>query len=248
MLSSTQNHRRITPRDQLDKPENERIVYQLRPGSVYDRGEFKRRCCARGAQYVPDDQTQASLRRGLTEMLGEAADADQLQEFLALVDAAEPYFAAAAEVLDLTRAGAPMDVVLAASRAARMPDGMVERFEHLQSLVMRGFPPFAAKLADREFWKQIAPIEAFRMTVSAVENADFKIARAQDGVTEETLLRVPDDHLREVGFAAIDLMFLSGSEEKNSASPSPGNSTHKSSRTAKTGRKTTRRPRAKAGA
>jgi len=248
VLVSTQTPGRLTPRDQIKKTKAKRIVYLVNAGGVYARANHRRAVAELGAQFPDNHDMLATLRRGVEHLLSDPADAVSLAECLGVVDLYTTHIDALEEAMRMRAAGAAEDEILAKLQEHAIAPDLKDRIEQLELVVARGYSPFAAKNAARDFFMAVSPVEAFRQFVVGVENAPFDFRTGPGGVPDDVLENVPEHHRVEIGFAALDLMSVNKAEEKNLKSPSPGTSSPKSSATAKRGPNRTQRRTAKAGA
>ncbi len=208
------------PPGQDDVPEDQRVAYQLRVPSYYDRAAYKRSCLAKGAVFHANSKIFATAREGIAAILLDPDDPDRIHAE-GLLDTAEV-------------ADGDDDVELDDETAAALPN--------LEAVLRQHYEPYAQLLADRAHWMEIAPFEAARMFVDGWENIDVPFRRSLDGVPVELLDALPRVHIALVGFEIMGLMRPSELEAKNSESPSSSQSSTKTSTAAKEPPQTTSSP------
>jgi hypothetical protein len=165
---------------------------------------------------IPTWITKARYRRAMTEAgtriwSKDAMIASARQEIL---DSAPSNMKGLLEVCDLYESmTAETDTTLVVSA--------LEAWEQLARALQRAGGDFASRVADNEFWSQMAPMVAARCFLVGTDSLRFK--RGPDGLIPEATLSgtVPDDDLAMIGWRAMALFQPSETETKNSASPRP---------------------------
>ena len=105
--------------------------------------------------------------------------------------------------------------------APALDEAFAQEWAALEEVLARE-PRYAAILADRRHWLDVAPMIAAQHFLIGWENVGFPFKRARRGYVSESLIeRIGEGWAREIGMRAIELMSINKATEKNSASPSP---------------------------
>jgi len=211
-----------------------RRTYSIRTPGVTDRAVIRRQVRALGAQYWVPDVMRESLLAGLDGLAGNIGDAEQVEKLRSVI---ETYYAAVDGVL----------------KKGVKAERLLSEFQEVESLIRRAWQPYAQKFADNEFYLSVHAQEAVRaLVVGWVGDDDATlpvgVISGHGGLSEDDMVRIPPEHMNELDWRIAELMYLSGSEEKNSVSPSPGDSGPETSPTARTTPKKTRPRKKTAGA
>jgi len=235
MITSAKQSVRYTPRDLCDddgQPIKGAPVYIIEPPTVFTRSEWNRALMNIGARQVTSVDLLAVLRRGIREVV----DEDQREELLTFVQEFEDssqgldeQVTSARQIID--EHGEDSDLGKEATRALveaidRHSD-LVGRMDDLEGQMRTMYPPYARKLGDQTFWMENAPIIAAQLYLKAGENTDVEITRERGRVPNEIIDALPRNHIREIGWHAVRLMFPNEDDAKNSARPSSSASSRK---------------------
>ena len=167
-------------------------TYQIRVPSIRARAAWRRDVAQAGARLPANGE----LFEGLRGALRDVAPAN-LEELLAKIDLAEAVQSGAADA----------DPSLAREIAA------------LETQMMSA-PTYAALVAARTYWFEIAPLLAAAHFLDGWRNVTPKFRKERGLVPESLLAELPPGHFAEIGIAAMNLMAVTKAQEKNSASPS----------------------------
>lgn len=180
--------------DRFPIPDSD-AVYLIEVPTAISKARYRRAMTALGTRIWGKDAMIGCARQ---EILDSAPDNQK-----ALLDICNLYENVAAET-NTQVAGSTLDAWVRLARVLQGSGG-----------------DFAARVADNEFWGQVAPIVAARCFLTGTEALRFK--RGTDGlISEETLAgSVPDDHIGAIGWRALALFTPSEAETKNFASPQP---------------------------
>lgn len=239
-LVSTGAPVRFVPPDQAGKPEREQTAYYVKPAGVFEKPLYRRICAERAGSFPTDETMFATVRRGL--------ESSGREDLLAVVDDYEPVYREFEEALREARALATPEEREERVRGHEVPPDLAAAMEDVESLLMGGFEPYRLYHARRVYYMEVAAIVSFQLLCTGWDNGAVDFKRNQNGIPSDVMDKLPAGHVEYAGDRAIGLMTLSGEEEKNSDSPSPGASTEATSSTAKDGPRKTPRPRGKAGA
>jgi len=229
-IKSTSAPVRMEPTGQDDVDEDKRVAYLVKVPSVYDRAAYRRQVKARGARlFMP-----AEMRQSMRTDVAAANDAgafskDEARAANATIDAFEAALAARDGDADTA-----------------VPDKLLQAFMDFEESVRGLGGEYAGRLAENEYYLEIAMIEAVRMFVVGWENVDADFKRVEPvGLSENSLQAISDDHLRQIDGKVGALMAPGGTAEKNLNSPSPGPSGPATSQAAKPSQPKTRRTKTK---
>lgn len=236
MIISAKQVVRYTPRDLIedDRPVEGAPVYLIEPPTVFTRSEWNRALLDIGARQVSSDDLMATLRRGIREVVAE----DQRAELLEFVEAFQESSQGVPEVVASVQAvieehGEESDVAKAAveslNAAIDRHSELTGRMDDLEGQMRRMFPPYSRKLGEQAFWMENAPLIAAQIFLNGGENTEVEIVRERGRVPVEVLDALPRNHVREIGWHAIRLMFPNEADAKNSARPSSSASSRKPS-------------------
>jgi hypothetical protein len=193
-LLSTKEPVRFAPAEQ------DGIAYVLRVPTVYDRARLRRACLARGARHWPDLEMMAVLADGVRKLLVSDEDAERRTAFLADIEEHTALLATEQEV----------------------PPELIARIAEIEAAVVRGYAPYAERVADRTYWQDVLPIEAVRLLLAGWEGIEDLPEIGPEGLSERSLSMIPDRHLGPLGLRALSLFAPTEQEAKNSVSPSAG--------------------------
>lgn len=172
-------------------------VYLIGVPTVMGRAAWRRDVAAAGARYWTDELMLEALRYGIRLVV----EAEQQPELLAIVDRYEEEKAAASE-----------------GASGATPNGDLVEIERA---IRTHYPRYAEMEADRVFWLTVAPIKAAQHFLRGWENLATRFERKAGLVSEAALGGLPETHVMEIGFKAMNLMVPGKDQEKNFASPSP---------------------------
>lgn len=165
---------------------------------------------------VPTSISKAKYRRAMTAL------GARIWPNFALIESARA-------AIDLAQPANAEDLIAICDRyeamTAETPDDekreIAEAWMELSRVIAGNGGDFAARVADNEFWWELAPLMAARCFLIAPEGLVLK--RGHDGlIPEETLTAaVEQAHIGLIGWRALGLFSPSEAEAKNSASPRP---------------------------
>lgn len=164
---------------------------------------------------IPTLLTRARFRRAV------AAEGGRMWTRQAMVDAARREIEAAqpaniAELLTVCDRYEALDDATAPDDASAIAGDWL----NLSAVLQNSAGEFAAKVADNQFWFEVAPLQAARSFL--IEAGDMALRRGSDGlISEESIAAIPESHLVAIGWRAMALMQPSGLDAKNSESPRP---------------------------
>lgn len=135
-------------------------TYVVRVPDIYDQAELRRRIKARGGKVLDPSVMASKLRRGVEAIFREQGEEEEADRYLKvlddLVDRSEiiaGYQVAGDEVpQDL------IDEVVALSEDA----------DEIATVVARAYAPYAAAIADSDYWQDLMKIEMIRMLVTRI--------------------------------------------------------------------------------
>jgi hypothetical protein len=153
-------------------------VYLIAVPSLRQRLAWRRDLAASGARYAPEPELIASLRRGVEATVIE-------EDRPALLDLLDRFEAAPEEERDAE---------------------LVDEAEQIGTAMRTAFGPYAALLADRQHWIEMAPLLAAERFLTGWENVEARFNRAGERVAETSLRAIPEGHLAQIGWKAIALM------------------------------------------
>ncbi len=162
-------------------------VYLLATPTILERAKWRRSVLATGARWHDDDAMVACLKRGIAEVVAPAQEA-------ALLDIVDRF-------ADCDEGQAPGDLAI--------------DFEEIESTVQGAYPAYAGLAADRAYWLSVAPILAAQHFLMGWENVEAPFAQRAGQLTENCLAMIPEAHVMEVGFKAIELMSPTADLAKN---------------------------------
>jgi hypothetical protein len=103
-----------------------------------------------------------------------------------------------------------------------VPPDLVARIAEIEAAVVRGYAPYAERVADRTYWQDVLPIEAVRLLLTGWEGIEDPPEIGPEGLIERSLTMIPDRHLGALSLRALSLFAPTEQEAKNSDSPSAG--------------------------
>lgn len=208
---------RFTPADLVDTPGAP--VYLIAPGTSRTRAVFRRELTAQGVQYPAAAVMYETLRDGVRYGIA----AHLRDGWLDLIDQAEEVASRRTEALRAAAEAAAAEGVDGVDGAlAKLPElSARERVElaTIESDIRRHYPPYAAVIADQQFYMDMAPIVAAQHFLVDWENVGHPFERVR-GVVDLALLdhAVGDAHTKAIGFRAMALLRPDATAEKNSPS------------------------------
>lgn len=246
MITSVRQSVRYTPRDLCDddgQPIEGAPVYIIDPPTVFTRSEWNRALMNIGARQVTSSDLLAVLRRGIREVVDEAQREELLtfvQEFEDSSQGLDEQVTSARQIID--EHGEESDLGKEAARslvkAIDRHSDLVGRMDDLEGQIRIIYPPYARKLGDQSYWMENAPVIAAQLFLVAGENTDVEVVRERGRVPNDILDALPRNHVREIGWHAVRLMFPDQDDAKNSARPSSSASSRKPSARTKKARGT----------
>lgn len=241
LLSPAQPAELTTPA-QLLAPEERRRVFLLRVPTVYDRAILRRAIAMRSGRSHSQMEMLLALKRGIETLLSGEADAAARGNLTAQVDTAVQLLMAWWES-DLTGANDGEEGAAARDEAWRSAQEQIKALGEIAELVRDADPNYAAMDADNQVYRSIQGLEAARLFLVGWRNGPAPFARDPvRGVPENLLALIDDYDLLAIGEKVVEMMAPTETERKNSASPSPGNSTETPSPAASTTDQTTLSP------
>ena len=162
-------------------------IYFLATPTILERAKWRRAVLATGARWHDDDAMVVCLKRGISEVVAPAQEA---------------------ELLDIVDRFAGYD-------EGQAPEDLAIEFEEIERTVQGAYPAYAGLAADRAYWLSVAPILAAQQFLSGWENIDAPFEQRAGQLTEDCLAMIPEAHVMEVGLKAIELMSPTGDLAKN---------------------------------
>lgn len=228
----------FVPDSELDKPEEERVVYLLKVPTYYEKIDLARAVLARNGRQHSVDDLKRALRRALTRLHAPDSPPAEQEELIDLWEAAHLAFLRRVGSGELhTRTDEAREAFMAAFAETQAVD---DALAPLADLLAEAEPRYAQMRADNDVYQAIFAGEAGRKFVAGWRGLDVAFERGVTGVPLELLDRLPAGHLRAVARRISELMQPTPAEAKNFDSPSPGPSAVTTSATATTPRRTRR--------
>ena len=214
ILTSTTKPDRFTPAwlcaDGAPKPGA--IVYLIRAGDVFDRGEFEAELAGphRAGKIYSFELTEAE-RAGIEQLLAEDPDKDRV---LALIDTE-------IEVDGLAGTALIAGLVDEAKViAAEIPVADRQLLKQVRDVLAEHWAPYRDLLAQQARRREIAPIVALRRFLVGIENGP-EFAVGPDGLVTKAVLGAIDPlEMMSAGNRAYSLLF-GGGQRRPLAPPSP---------------------------
>ena len=153
-------------------------IYLLAIPTILERAKWRRSVLATGARWHDDEAMVACLKRGITEALAPAQEA---------------------ELLDIVDRFAGFD-------EGQAPEDLAMDFEEIERTVQGAYPAYAGLAADRAYWLSVAPIIAAQHFLRGWENIEAPFEQRAGQLTEDCLAMIPEAHIMEIGLKAIELM------------------------------------------
>lgn len=168
--------------------------YLVKVPTFMERAAFRRDLTATGARFHSDEDLLVVLRRQVAAAL--EPDDPEAERLLGIIDDYR-----------------------AAPRGEAAPE-LREEVDRLEQVIRGASSEYAAMVAARAHWLEVAPIVACRHFLRGTENPDHVFARKNGLVSEADLGTLPEGEMMEVGYHIMSLMQPTKAQEKNSASPS----------------------------
>lgn len=192
------------------------IVYLYKVLSLTDRAAVRHQQIAnRGIE--PDTQTiRAVLRRGIDAVLKDPQENDQAHF---AVDQIEAF---ADDVMNrLVDTSDPQGLTAAQEAALKEAKKRAAHYTHVEQIVRRGYAPYRELDADISYAREISRIIMLKNTLVGWNDYSEPFETDANGQpTDETLMRIPQDHWYSVSGKSYDVFKLSAATIKNSAPPS----------------------------
>lgn len=233
LMISTAEPFRFVPNDQLALPEGERIAYLLAVPSPYSWAALERAIKSIGAVQHGTQKQFRILADGVRALLAGDELADLRERYLAEIEGYLAQLETARGRRDLTAEELKALVAETAEHALRI--------DEIATRVRRGYAQYAELEADNEFFLNALCIETARAFLVGWENIPADFARGPDGVSDNLLRYIPEEHWWPIRGKVYELRFPTETQRKNSRSPSPGASAPTPSSTASTTPKKARR-------
>jgi hypothetical protein len=227
MIVSVKQIARFTPQDLRnadDSPQEGAPVYLIAPPSVMTKARWRSEVASSGAVMPSDSEVFQTLRVGVREIV-----ADHMQEdLLALIDQWED--ATNEDEPDYEKEG--LDPVWAAGEKERRKQ-LEKRVNFFRNEMRSKYPPYAQKMADQQFYMEIAPYLAAKHFLAGWENVDAEFRQVNGRVPDEVLESIPPEHVFWIGIHAMGMQRPTRADEKNSAGASASEKNPKPSGRAK---------------
>lgn len=201
---------RFTPyrhRNEDGTPRDGAPVYLIMPPSVMSKARWRRHVAEEGAVMPGQDLLMETLRQGVLEIVEER----QQPRWFDLIARWDDALRTSQEMRE-SGAGTPEQMEDAAA-ALRKLSTEVSYFE---GQMRAAYPPYAQKLAQQQYWMEVAPFIAARHFLAGWENVDLPFERVNGLVSEELLEQLSEGHAADIGWRAIGLGGANRADEKNS--------------------------------
>lgn len=175
------------------------IVYHLRVPSIAERQRFRRDVIAAGAHYPGESELYDAMREDVRALI----HPDDVDRLLALIDACD------AEQ-DALLAGGDATAIVGADGARTM--------RLLERELRRAGAAYAALVADRSYYVEIATVMAAGRFLDRVDGLDIALERRGSVLSDAALDALPAGHAAAIGLKALGLLRPDRSAQKNSPS------------------------------
>lgn len=210
------------------KPEGSPRTYRLRVPKHLERPRWRHRIAALGGRRWGQLDLARALRDAVGEVLPSDADAAERENLQAQVGA---YVARMEEALAVWRAERTAEADAALAEALAAPPEVVA----IEAHVVAASPAYAAKLADRVAYRELAGIAAAEIALAGWEGPGLpEFRRTLAGVPEELLGHIPSREFVALGDRMETLVDPPEELLGNSGPGSPGSSTPDSSTATRT--------------
>lgn len=211
ITSSKQIDRYVTP-TYAETSQEGVPVYLIASATMYSRAMWRRDNRAMGAERVSDEEIFESLRNGVREMVA--------------AELKDTYY----DLIDQWQHGdtSAMD--------EEEQKSFKSRIAFFTNEMQANYPPYAQLESKREYWMEIAVLNAVRHFLVGWENVDAEFRRINGTVPEDVLESIPPDDLYWIGLRGMAMMSPNWAEAKNSDGPSSSAGSPKRSAQAKKAR------------
>lgn len=135
--------------------------YYIRVPDIYDQAELRRRIKARGGKALDQSVMAAKLRRGIEAVFRDQGEIEEADQYLKVLD---DLIERADAMAGFSNVGEAVPDELIAEINALSEDA-----DEIATVVARAYAPYAAALADADYWQDLMKIEMIRMFLTRID-------------------------------------------------------------------------------